>query len=95
MGIFGRTNTSVAGALTGALATPFGTAPFMRADSISDSLRRFVPAGFAALEQQRSQFYDLLGAARRKLTMWDLTRTSWLGRLLSTMGSYIANSMNI
>jgi hypothetical protein len=40
-GIFGRTNTSVAGALTGALATPFGTAPFMRSDSISDSLTGF------------------------------------------------------
>jgi hypothetical protein len=40
-GIYGRMNTSVAGTLTGALATPFGSIPFMRSDSISDSLTGF------------------------------------------------------
>ena len=38
MGIYGRTSTSLAGTLTGALATPFGTIPFLRSDSISDSV---------------------------------------------------------
>jgi hypothetical protein len=40
-GIYGRTSTSLAGTLTGALATPFGTVPFMRSDSVSDSLTGF------------------------------------------------------
>jgi hypothetical protein len=41
MGIYGRTSTSLAGTLTGALATPFGTVPFLRSDSISDSVTGF------------------------------------------------------
>lgn len=40
MGIFGRVNTSLAGALTGtiSLPPPIGSIPFMRSDSISDSV---------------------------------------------------------
>jgi hypothetical protein len=41
MGIYGRTSTSLAGTLTGALTTPFGTIPFLRSDSISDSVTGF------------------------------------------------------
>ena len=37
IGTYGRVSTSLAGTLTGALTTPFGTIPFMRSDSISDS----------------------------------------------------------
>ena len=37
LGIYGRTSTSLAATLTGALTTPFGTFPFFRSDSISDS----------------------------------------------------------
>jgi hypothetical protein len=40
-GIYGRTSTSVVGSLTGTLTTPFGTIPFMRSDSISDSVWGF------------------------------------------------------
>ncbi len=36
--IFGRTSTSLAGTLSGSLATPLGSIPFMRSDSISDSV---------------------------------------------------------
>ena len=35
---YGRVDTSLAGTLTGALTTPFGTIPFMRSDSISNSV---------------------------------------------------------
>ena len=41
MGIYGRTDTSLAGTVTGALATPLGTMPFMRSDSISNSVTGF------------------------------------------------------
>ena len=41
MGIYGRTSTSLAGTLTGTLATPFGTVPFLRSDSISNSVTGF------------------------------------------------------
>src|SRR5262249_24090452 len=38
IGIYGRTSTSLAGSVTGALATPLGTLPVSRFDSISDSV---------------------------------------------------------
>src|SRR5262245_12648870 len=41
IGIYGRENTSLAGTVTGALATPVGTFPFSRFDSISDSVTGF------------------------------------------------------
>jgi hypothetical protein len=41
IGTYGRVSTSLAGTLTGALTTPFGTIPFMRSDSISDSVWGF------------------------------------------------------
>src|SRR5262249_53549822 len=34
--VYGRTGTSLAATLSGALTTPFGTLPFARSDSISD-----------------------------------------------------------
>jgi hypothetical protein len=41
MGVYGRASTSVTGALTGTLATPSGTMPFLRSDSIGDSVWGF------------------------------------------------------
>ena len=41
IGIYGRESTSLAGTVTGALATPLGTVPFSRFDSISDSVSGF------------------------------------------------------
>jgi hypothetical protein len=41
VGIYGRVDTSLAGAVTGALATPLGTFPFSRFDTISDSATGF------------------------------------------------------
>jgi hypothetical protein len=41
MGIYGRTDTRLAGSVTGALATPLGTLPFSRFDTISDSVTGF------------------------------------------------------
>jgi hypothetical protein len=41
IGIYGRLDTSLAGTVTGALATPLGTFPFSRFDSISDSVTGF------------------------------------------------------
>jgi hypothetical protein len=41
MGIYGRVGTSLAATLNGTLATPFGAIPFMRSDSISDSVTGF------------------------------------------------------
>jgi hypothetical protein len=41
MGIYGRTSTSLAATLSGTLTTPFGTIPFARSDSISDSVTGF------------------------------------------------------
>ena len=41
IGIYGRVDTSLAGTVTGALATPLGTFPFSRSDSISDSVTGF------------------------------------------------------
>jgi hypothetical protein len=41
IGIYGRTDTSLAGSVTGVLATPLGTLPFSRFDSISDSVSGF------------------------------------------------------
>jgi len=38
---YGRVSTSLAGTLSGALTTPFGTLPFFRSDSISDSVWGF------------------------------------------------------
>jgi hypothetical protein len=39
--IMGRTSTSVTGTLSGSLATPLGSIPFMRTDSVSDSVTGF------------------------------------------------------
>jgi hypothetical protein len=39
--IYGRTSTSLAGTLSGSLATPLGSIAFMRSDSISDSVTGF------------------------------------------------------
>ena len=41
IGIYGRVDPSLAGTVTGALATPLGTFPFSRSDSISDSVTGF------------------------------------------------------
>jgi len=41
IGIYGGVNTSLTGSVTGALATPLGTLPFSRFDSISDSVTGF------------------------------------------------------
>jgi hypothetical protein len=41
IGIYGHTDTSLTGSVTGALATPLGTLPFSRFDSISDSVSGF------------------------------------------------------
>jgi hypothetical protein len=41
IGTYGRVDTSLAGTVTGALATPLGTLPFSRFDSISDSVWGF------------------------------------------------------
>jgi len=41
VGIYGGVNTSLAGTLSGTLATPVGTLPFTRSDSISDSVTGF------------------------------------------------------
>ena len=41
IGTYGRVGTSLAGTLAGTLGTPFGTIPFMRSDSISDSVWGF------------------------------------------------------
>jgi hypothetical protein len=41
IGIYGRVDTSLAGTISGALATPLGTFPFSRFDSISDSVTGF------------------------------------------------------
>src|SRR5262249_25970783 len=41
LGIYGRTSTSLAGTLSGTLTTPFGTIPFMRSDTISDTVTGF------------------------------------------------------
>jgi hypothetical protein len=41
IGIYGRVETSLAGTVTGTLATPLGTFPFSRFDSISDSVTGF------------------------------------------------------
>jgi hypothetical protein len=63
IGLYGRSSVpSLAGTLTAALATPFGTIPFTRSDSFSDSvggLRGSDPAGGVALEQRRSQLDDV------------------------------------
>lgn len=40
-GAYGRVGTSLAGTLSGTLATPFGNVPFARSDSISESLWGF------------------------------------------------------
>jgi hypothetical protein len=41
IGMYGRTSTSLAGMLSGALTTPFGALSFMRSDSFSDSATGF------------------------------------------------------
>jgi hypothetical protein len=41
IGIYGSSSTSLAGTVSGALATPLGTLPFSRFDSISDSVTGF------------------------------------------------------
>src|SRR5262249_2068302 len=41
IGIYGGVDTSLAGSVTGALATPLGTLPFSRFDTISDSVSGF------------------------------------------------------
>ena len=89
MGIYGRTSTSLAGTLSGALTTPFGTIPFLRSDSISDSvtgLRRLVPAVLPALERGRPQLHDLHHRAiyRSGPTTRRACRTSASGTARST-----------
>ena len=39
--MYGRVSTSLAGTLSGTLATPLGTVPFARSDSISDAVWGF------------------------------------------------------
>jgi hypothetical protein len=41
LGIYGRVSTSLGASLSGTLATPFGTLPFFRSDSISDAVTGF------------------------------------------------------
>src|SRR5215831_3652933 len=41
IGLYGRADTSLAGSVTGSLATPLGTFPFSRFDTISDSVTGF------------------------------------------------------
>jgi hypothetical protein len=41
IGLYGRTSTSLAATLSGTLTTPFGTLPFARSDSLSDSVTGF------------------------------------------------------
>jgi hypothetical protein len=41
LGVYGRTDTSLAATLSGSLTTPFGTLPFSRSDSISDAVTGF------------------------------------------------------
>jgi hypothetical protein len=41
IGMYGRSSASLAGTLSGTLATPLGTIPFTRTDSISDSVTGF------------------------------------------------------
>jgi hypothetical protein len=41
LGLYGRVGTSLAATLSGTLATPFGTIPFARSDSISDAVTGF------------------------------------------------------
>jgi hypothetical protein len=41
LGLYGRVGTSLAATLSGTLTTPFGTVPFARSDSISDSVIGF------------------------------------------------------
>src|SRR5262249_42263410 len=41
IGLYGRADTSLAGSVTGSLATPLGTFPFSRFDAISDSVTGF------------------------------------------------------
>jgi hypothetical protein len=41
VGIYGRVDTSLAGSVTGSLATPLGAFPFSRFDTISDSVTGF------------------------------------------------------
>jgi len=41
IGTYGRVDTSLAGTVSGALATPLGTLPFSRFDAISDSVTGF------------------------------------------------------
>jgi hypothetical protein len=41
IGLYGRTSTSLTGTVSGALATPLGTLPFSRFDTISDSVDGF------------------------------------------------------
>jgi hypothetical protein len=41
LGTYGRVSTSLDATLSGTLGTPFGTLPFMRSDSISDSVTGF------------------------------------------------------
>ena len=41
LGLYGRVSTSLAGTLSGTLATPLGTIPFSRSDSISDAVWGF------------------------------------------------------
>src|SRR5262245_4182191 len=41
IGLYGRVDTSLAGTISGALATPLGTFPFSRFDSINDSVTGF------------------------------------------------------
>ena len=45
IGTYGRVGTSLAGTLAGSLGTPFGNIPFMRSDSISDSVWGFGESG--------------------------------------------------
>src|SRR5262245_62056124 len=73
IGIYGRTDTSLAGSVTGALTNSAGHTPILalrQHQRLSQRLRRCVSARDAALEQRRSQLHDLRdgGCAGRGLT---------------------------
>ena len=62
LGSYGVVDTSLAGTLSGVLATPFGNVPFARSDAISDATWGFgdlIPNFPIALERRRPQLHDL------------------------------------
>ena len=61
LGAYGVTSTSLAGTLSGTLSTPFGSIPFMRSDSFSDTTGALAiwTAIRLALECRGQQLHDL------------------------------------